>query len=105
MVSRPFDHTYRGGAPSRNSHDGALRGFSSLSRNADGVGVGIEVEGGADSPEGDVVLVGFDNPVSGDDFLDDVSGSRVVVYHGTSDHDVVRGGVTKQVARLKLLEY
>jgi len=92
--------TYRGGAPSRNSHDGALRGFSSLSRNADGVGVGIEVEGGADSPEGDVVLVGAGVPVSGDDFLDGVSGSRVGVLQGTGDDVVVRRTITKKGFKL-----
>lgn len=87
--------TYGGGAPSRDGHDGASRRFGSLGGDSDDVGVCVEVEAGADSPQGDVIFVGVAVPVSGGDLLNGVGGSRVGVLQGTGNDAVVRRRVTK----------
>lgn len=85
--------TYGGGAPSRDGVDGASGRLGSLSGDSDDVGVGVEVEAGADSPQGDVVLVGVSVPVGGGDLLDGVGGSTVAVLQGTGNDAVVGSSV------------
>jgi hypothetical protein len=95
--------TYGGGAPSRDGHDGSSSGFSSLGGDSDDVGVGVEVEAGADSPQGDVVLVGVGVPVGGVDLLDGVSRSRVGALQGTGNDAVVVGTVAKYLQLINVV--
>lgn len=92
--------TYGGGAPSRDGVDGASGGFGSLSGDSDDVGVGVEVEAGADSPQGDVVLVGVTVPGSGVDLLHSVGGSSVAVLQGTGNDAVVGSRVAKNIINI-----
>jgi len=82
---------YRGGAPSRNSHNSASWRYGPLGRKINCFGIAVKNESGVNLPDGNIVLVGFWVPslVAGDlEYI--VDRARINQSQSASNDTIVR---------------